>query len=119
MRTRAGSTGLAGLLLALAVGLMVAMPGCGGDDEGDKDDRTLRLCDVCTDDVDNDCFFSCIDFCLSEEDCETRCELQCDDCRRDFRCASCSANCTGTLMRCAPPDEPVTCDDGVYGPGAP
>jgi hypothetical protein len=95
------------LVLALGVGLHA----CGGD----EDRRRHERCDSCqTDQIDVDCLDQCRRFCTATEDCDERCNRECDRCKAELECRVCTSDCTGTVARCAPNDEPITCDDGVF-----
>lgn len=85
---------------------------CGGGSH-DRDEKVCRSCDA---GVDRDCYDQCRSFCVAgDPDCDSRCAGQCDDCRRDLVCGTCVGDCTGSLLRCAPTNETVTCEDGTYG----
>jgi hypothetical protein len=95
-------------VLAAGAGLLA----CGGGDHA-RDDKVCRSCDA---GVDGECYDQCRDFCVpNDPDCATRCAAQCDDCRRDLVCGACVGDCTGSVLRCAPSNETVTCDDGTFG----
>lgn len=94
--------------IALAGGILAA---CGGGHE----DRQEKECRSCTHEIDRDCLEECRDFCTpGDPDCDSRCTAQCDECRRDLVCSDCREGCTGTTARCAPQDQTVQCNDGVY-----
>src|SRR5512147_2354962 len=102
---------LAGCLLAaLLAGALLAA--CGNGD----DDRQTRVCHACDPDVARGCFNECRELCVpGDPDCDSRCASQCDECRRDLVCLECRGDCTGTLRRCAPQNEVVSCEDGTFG----
>ena len=97
------------LALALAIGAL-ALHACGDQ----QDERVTPECGVCEPGVDQDCFSECQKFCLPDEDCVPRCEVQCDECKSDLACRACVADCTGADFRCAPAGEEVTCEDGQF-----
>ena len=98
----------AAAVLMAAIGLFA----CGGGDH-DRDDKVCRSCAA---GVDRECYDECRDLCADgDPDCATRCAGQCDVCRRDLVCGACVGDCTGTLLRCAPTNATVTCEDGVFG----
>lgn len=106
-----GRRWLAILALAAAAG-MAGLAACGGSD-GDRDNTR---CERCDDRVNPGCFDECRTFCREDDpDCDVRCTAQCDVCRRDLVCGACQRDCTGTVLRCAPQNETVTCSDGVFG----
>jgi hypothetical protein len=116
VRRRAGRLSL-WVAIVIAIASPFALQSCGGD-EPSEEDRTLEMCDACNPRVEGDCLRECLRFCLPNEDCETRCEAQCDFCRRDLRCQACSGSCDGgEPLRCAPLDEIIDCDDGSFGGG--
>ena len=107
-------------VLAVGVSLMVLALGgvvlqsCGGND----DKRTRERCEICDGHVDEDCRRECRKFCLpTEPDCEGRCTRECDQCKKELSCQVCAGSCTGTVFRCAPVDEVITCEDGTFGEG--
>lgn len=103
-----------GTLVALAAMLAftIATHGCGGDD----DRRDRERCDVCDPlQVDSDCVHECLRFCAEgEPDCAGRCNRECDRCKAELECRTCTSGCTGTTARCAPADEPLVCEDGTF-----
>ena len=102
---------LAILVVALVAG-GTGLWACGGSD-GDRDNKVCQRCD---DFVNPGCFNECRELCVANDpNCETRCTAQCDVCRRDLVCGECRDGCTGTILRCAPQNETVECDDGVFG----
>jgi len=108
----------------LSMGLMVAMFGLGAISlqscGGDEAERTRERCEVCDGFVEGDCLRECRRFCLpDEEDCENRCTIECDQCKKDLSCQACASGCTGTTLRCAPVDELIMCEDGTFGEGDP
>jgi hypothetical protein len=105
---------LTAALLAVALGGGIFFSACGGD-EGDRERKTCERCDT---HVDQGCFHECQELCGADPSCDTRCAAQCDECRRDLVCSACRGTCTDDAFRCAPTNETVQCDEGVYG-GAP
>lgn len=103
------------IVLGAVVAVWLAGAGlfaCGGGNHG-RDDKVCRSCDA---GVDRECYDECRDFCnAGDPDCNTRCAAQCDDCRRDLVCGACVGDCTGSLLRCAPSNETVICEDGTFG----
>lgn len=95
------------LMLALAT---LGLHGCGGNDR----ERDRERCDVCDPRIDQGCRRECMRFCLAGEPCEARCQMECDECTAELRCAPCTAGCTGAAFRCAPADERFTCGDGEF-----
>jgi hypothetical protein len=107
MRTPAGI----GIGVVIALALVLGLHACGGDDAR----RDRERCEDClVTQVDPDCLEECRPFCAPGEDCEARCTRQCDRCKAELECRPCTSGCTGTTARCAPVDEPLTCDDGVF-----
>jgi len=105
--------GWAGLVaIALAAALVVAAHGCGTSN--DKRDR--ERCDECDPaQINHACVQQCVAFCVpGDPDCTDRCNTQCDRCKADLACRPCTSDCTGSVARCAPVDEPLTCEDGVF-----
>lgn len=101
----------AGLAAVLVIVLGVGLHACGGDTTR----RDRERCDTCqTDQVAQDCLNECRRFCTDTEDCDARCDRECDRCKAELECRVCTTDCTGTVARCAPDDEPITCDDGVF-----
>ena len=99
------------LVLALAAGL--ALHACG--DNGGRTKRQRVQCDSCDPtEIDQDCVRECLRFCPAGQDCTDRCNVECDRCKSELECRPCSADCTGTVARCAPVDAPVTCEDGQF-----
>ncbi|MCC6848196.1 MAG: hypothetical protein IT294_06810 [Deltaproteobacteria bacterium] len=97
---------------AVAVALAAALSACGGGSH----DRDARVCRSCDAGVDRECYDACRTFCRAgDPDCDTRCAAQCDACRRDLVCGACVGGCTGALLRCAPSDRTVACEDGTFG----
>jgi hypothetical protein len=108
----AGRRFLAIFVLVVAAGMATGLGSCGGSD-GDRDNKR---CERCDDFVNPGCFGECRQFCLEDDpECDVRCTAQCDVCRRDLVCGECRGDCTGTVLRCAPQNEAVTCSDGVFG----
>ncbi len=102
-----------GTVLALVVTMALAFGhGCGNNDN--KRDR--ERCETCNvDQIDKDCVDQCLRFCApGEPDCQGRCDRECDRCKAELECRTCTSNCTGTVARCAPVGEPLTCDDGTF-----
>jgi len=109
MGKRTGSAHAIALVAALSLAAFVFVA-CG--DSGNERDK--KQCQVCDPLVHGHCLEECIEFCPAGEDCTSRCEAQCDECKRDLRCVACSVDCTGTHFRCSPPGEVVTCEDGQF-----
>ena len=101
---------LFGCLLAVLLGA-ATFSACGGDDG----DRERKVCERCDGHIDQGCFNECRELCGSDPNCDTRCNAQCDECKRDLVCAPCRENCTDADLRCAPTNETVSCDEGVFG----
>ena len=101
---------LVGCLLASMLG-GATISAC-GDGHGDRD---RKVCDRCDTHVDDGCFDECRELCGTDPDCDTRCAAQCDECRRDLVCSACRGSCTDDTPRCAPTNETVQCDEGVFG----
>ena len=94
-----------------------ALQSCGSKQDNDER-RTIERCEVCVDKIEGDCLRECRRLCLPDDaDCDDRCTRECDQCKKDLRCQPCASGCTGTVLRCAPVDEAITCDDGVFGVG--
>jgi hypothetical protein len=103
--------GALGVLLAVGLG-GATFWACGGGDT-DRDEKVCRSCDL---GVDRGCFNECRELCVADDpNGEPRCAAQCDECRRDLVCGACVGNCTSTLLRCAPSNETVECEDGTFG----
>ena len=96
------------LVVALGAGLLSAC----GDSKGD---REREVCERCDAHVDQGCFNECRELCGTDPNCDTRCAAQCDECRRDLVCSECRGSCTDDRPRCAPTNETVQCDEGVFG----
>lgn len=111
MKYAAGHTAVIALVLALAAG--VGLHACG--DNGGRDKRQREQCDTCDPaEIDSSCVRECLRFCPAGEDCTDRCNVECDRCKADLACRPCTANCTGTVSRCATGDTPLTCEDGQF-----
>ena len=107
---------MAGRRVVIGAVLAVLLAGAGLSACGDDDERQEKVCKSCQPDVGRQCFNECRDLCLQgDPNCETRCAAQCDECRRDLVCSECRGDCTGTLLRCAPTNETVQCEDGTFG----
>jgi len=106
------------LALALMVALGAALHACGN---GGGDKRQRERCDVCDPtQIDPECVKQCLPFCSPSEsaaECADRCNVECDRCKAELECQACSADCTGTIGRCAPTNEVITCEDGDFGGG--
>ena len=100
------------LALTLAVTLAVATHGCGT--KNDKRDRErCQSCDPAQ--IDPNCVQQCLPFCAAgDSDCTDRCNRECDRCKADLECRMCTSDCTGSVARCAPVNEPLTCEDGIF-----
>ena len=109
MKRTAGCT----VLLALGVALAVAVgpQGCGSGHHK-RDRERCEDCDPTQ--VDSECVDQCFRFCAPGEDCATRCNRECDRCKAELECHACTSGCTGTVLRCAPADEPLVCEDGTF-----
>ena len=108
MKKTAGLPTVLALVLALVGG--IALHACGQDDK-----RTRERCETCDPaEIDRHCVDQCKDFCAPGEDCTARCNRECDRCRAELECRTCTSGCTGTVSRCAPVDEPLTCEDGEF-----
>ncbi len=99
-------------ILALAIALAGATHGCGSS----KNTRERERCESCDPaQINTDCVRQCVAFCVAgDPDCTDRCNRECDRCKAELECRACSSDCTGTVARCAPVGEPLTCDDGVF-----
>jgi len=98
--------------LALAVVLAAAGHGCGNNDNR-RDRERCEQCDPAQ--IDQECVQQCVRFCVpNDPDCTARCNRQCDRCKSELECRQCTNNCTGTVARCAPVDEPLVCQDGTF-----
>ena len=103
--------GALGLVLAVGLG-GATFWACGGDD-GNRDKKECRSCHL---GVASGCFNECVGLCLEDDpNCKPRCAAQCDECRRDLVCGACVGNCTSSLLRCAPSNTTVECEDGTFG----
>ncbi len=102
---------LAAISLAVLTGGGLLFAACGGD----KGDREHKVCERCDTHIDDGCFDECHELCGTDPNCDTRCAAQCDECRRDLVCSACRENCTDDAFRCAPTNETVQCDEGVFG----
>src|SRR4051794_23201161 len=106
---------LPAVALAIALALAsIALQSCGGDN---GDNRDQERCEACDGHIVQDCFRECVRDCLPDDlDCQSRCTRQCDTCKKDLRCVPCNGSCTtNEFFRCAPIDEVITCEDGVFG----
>ncbi|HEY2389139.1 MAG TPA: hypothetical protein VGK30_19475 [Candidatus Binatia bacterium] len=101
-----------GVCLVLAVALAAAGHGCGSNN--DKRDR--ERCEQCDPaQINSDCVDQCVRFCVADDpDCTARCNSECDRCKAELACRQCTSDCTGTVARCAPVDEPLVCEDGTF-----
>ena len=110
MQKRSGWTAI--LALALALTAAIGVHACGGSG---SDKRSRERCESCDPaEIDRDCVTECLRFCTASEDCAARCDRECDRCKAELECRVCTTNCTGTIARCAPVGEPLTCDDGEF-----
>jgi len=110
MRKIAGFTRVLVLVLAFASGM--GIHACGSSNNHKRDRERCESCDPAQ--IDHDCVTECRKFCAAGEDCDARCNRECDRCKAELECRPCSSGCTGTLARCAPAGEPLTCEDGTF-----
>ena len=100
-------------LIAVLVGGSMTLHACGSTN---NDPRDKGVCDACDpNEIDQDCVDQCLQFCPPGEDCEPRCQVECDRCRADLACVACvGGSCAAPQFRCAPPGGATTCDNGQF-----
>ena len=100
------------LALGIAIALALGSHGCGTS----SDKRARQRCASCDPaQIESGCVRACLPFCVPDDpDCIDRCNRECDRCKADLECHACVSDCTGTVARCAPADELLTCEDGVF-----
>jgi hypothetical protein len=113
MKTTVQRTSLIALGIALALAFALGTHGCGSSNDNT---RERQRCDSCHPaQIESGCVRACLAFCAPDDAaCADRCNVQCDRCKADLECHTCTSDCTGTVARCAPVDEPLTCEDGIF-----